>query len=802
MSKLLDSKQAQRLLKSLESDPRLQAPDDATILSDEQYPIAFDAAILRLKDPISVTSTVAILEWNRENKDHHLSAQDRERLIKQQDTVRSTLLLTPTSDNPMDEISFQHWRHRVTNICLDAAQVALQGVDDTTNLKYLFQPSAASIATVRRADTRNIQGLVLYHPIIVDSPWKAPVNVDNKILELIRERDPLLISRAYPDLSQVWDNYEYDRLYEASMVAMRSITTLQEAIKVLLQRIYKFTSHTFHVLLRDIIPEAKAGKSHLFTMIVEHRNQFLTNARETQSNEPYTAHHTLEFIKSKFVRANENTTHIAWTVILLHTRVIGQPIYQWQASFDPLIRKYEQARGKKMKAKSMLKVKVLMAKQFTDDEKIILAGIDTGYSISDIDGGRFKLKQLQSDLAEHVSRFTKRYNPDMRIIAYLRKRAEEFHTEPPPFLHKRKAEPSTIPDPAKKRARQQGHRRPYQAYLMCANPTCVSNNVAHTHDTAQCHYYNAKGKGGKGKDKGHRITGDAKGKGSEGKGKGGKGKKGKGVSPNGNKGGKGFKGKSALGNRSTLAGSSSMGVTNLTENVKPIICDFCHKPNHIRQNCRKLQALNNSKTYRQARGRHHPRRQLLFTLLENSVFSSNTCSWCLSNTCDGVHCYPPEDHVFFTETNNIFCEEILPLVKNAKLELPLDSADPLIPQQFHFEDSGWGQQWDSNFNHEETQQWQETWETATPNAVSSLWYGDVPEENQNQGNEWESQAISTWQSEHLPDGNASTVVQEVKDMEMPPEENGIEDHVGLTIEEDEEGDQYAESSPSGSSEDI
>ncbi len=105
MNKLLVSKQAQRLLKSLESDPRLQAPDDATILSDEQYPIAFDAAILRFKDPISVTSTVAILGWNRENNDHHLSAQDRERLVKQQDTVRSTLLLTPTSDNPMDDFS-------------------------------------------------------------------------------------------------------------------------------------------------------------------------------------------------------------------------------------------------------------------------------------------------------------------------------------------------------------------------------------------------------------------------------------------------------------------------------------------------------------------------------------------------------------------------------------------------------------------------------------------------------------------------------------------------------------------------
>ncbi len=94
MNKLLDSKQAQRLLKSLKSDPRLQAPDDATILSDEKYPIAFDATILRLKDPISVTSTVAVLGWNRESKDHHLGAQDRERLIKQQDARHRAVYIT------------------------------------------------------------------------------------------------------------------------------------------------------------------------------------------------------------------------------------------------------------------------------------------------------------------------------------------------------------------------------------------------------------------------------------------------------------------------------------------------------------------------------------------------------------------------------------------------------------------------------------------------------------------------------------------------------------------------------------
>jgi hypothetical protein len=262
----------------------------------------------------------------------------------------------------------------------------------------------------------------------------------------------------------------------------------------------------------------------------------------------------------------------------------------------------------------MLKVKILMAKQFTDDEKIILAGIDTKYSISDIDNGRFQLKKLQSDLAEHVSRFAKRYNPDSRIIAYLRKCAEEFRTDLPAFLLKRKPDAPAVQE-NKKRIRPQPQRRPYPGYLSCANPVCISNHVAHTHDTAQCHYYSPKGKGIKGKIKGQRQM--VKGKGQhpslafhvDGKGKGSKGKKGKIVSSKGLKGGKGTKGKPTLGNRVIdTRSSSSSGVTNISENFKPITCDFCHKPNHVRQNCRKLQALNNSKTYRQARDRHDNRR--------------------------------------------------------------------------------------------------------------------------------------------------------------------------------------------------
>ena len=93
----------------------------------------------------------------------------------------------------------------------------------------------------------------------------------------------------------------------------------------------------------------------------------MIRARETNNLVPYTAKNTLDFIRAKFVKTNANTTHIAWTKILLHTHEIGQAIYQWQASFDPLIRAFEQARTKKMRRMHVTTVKQLIAKQITDN---------------------------------------------------------------------------------------------------------------------------------------------------------------------------------------------------------------------------------------------------------------------------------------------------------------------------------------------------------------------------------------------------------------------------------------------------
>jgi hypothetical protein len=43
-----------------------------------------------------------------------------ERMAAAQESLRATLQLTPTTDNPWEKHTFKDWKHRVTNICLQA----------------------------------------------------------------------------------------------------------------------------------------------------------------------------------------------------------------------------------------------------------------------------------------------------------------------------------------------------------------------------------------------------------------------------------------------------------------------------------------------------------------------------------------------------------------------------------------------------------------------------------------------------------------------------------------------------------
>jgi hypothetical protein len=200
------SKSVENLLQSLNNDPRLQALDDTTILSEEQYPTSFDVLIMRIKDPITLITTVDTLDYDdASTQAQSIPSSMRTQLKEKQVKLRDLLQLNTTIDNPLDELTYSHWIHRITNICQDSAQMALMVVDTSPGMNYLFVPSTTSDNTVRRGDKRNAEGQLLYHTMLLKSPWELPVNYRDQVLDLMAEKGPYLITKPQPD-----PNYPYD----------------------------------------------------------------------------------------------------------------------------------------------------------------------------------------------------------------------------------------------------------------------------------------------------------------------------------------------------------------------------------------------------------------------------------------------------------------------------------------------------------------------------------------------------------------------------------------------------------------
>ena len=86
--------------------------------------------------------------------------------------------------------------YRVTNICLGAAQAAFQSHEETSMLKFLFAASDKSNTTVHRADQRIVRALIMFHPVLLQSPWESSPTIDLDIVKLLEEKAPLIMARA------------------------------------------------------------------------------------------------------------------------------------------------------------------------------------------------------------------------------------------------------------------------------------------------------------------------------------------------------------------------------------------------------------------------------------------------------------------------------------------------------------------------------------------------------------------------------------------------------------------------------
>ena len=684
----MHSNQITELVKRVSHDHKLQRTEDTSLLSEERYPMDLNPLFEGLSKPTSLQDAASLLQWDRAKASGVLDKVSYEKAKVEQNNLRRTLQLTPDTDNPWEKVQYQDWKDKVTLICLSAVQkVVMIGINHKNPLSWIYSPKMVDPSKTKRNPDDNIEGLQYLHPMLLNSPWEEPAKLDDLLIDLIRERDPISTAQAL-STDPVESNKGRTKI-RADLAAMKQA----------LRRIYKLNSDTFHTFLLDLIPRAREGKSHLFTRIKAEREQHLVRQRvyraatsgtavvlTKRQAKAHSALHTLEFIEQNYVRNNENSVHILWTQILLHTREPMMNIYNWVVSFEQPLRRLTQCQGSNLDKAQHGRLRTLIAKQITDAEKLKITTIDTALTADMVDKGMYDLDDLKTLLATHISRFDTVYEPsaNSRIMRYLRTRARDFQIEPPAFSkakHKVKGKGITAPAQGAKRphpAPQRQWRTPEQYVQVnnaCTNAHCISMNTAHTHSFEDCRNKAPRfAMIGKGK-----SNGKGKGKDVKGRVKGGKGNpKGKGLRQ-GFKGGHASKGAGASTSLQLplQATASSASATSSHTNTAGVKCYFCHQTGHYKSQCPKWQTLRSSPSYQHTR-QQTPRLGLIFDHLEDAVFAPDqSCLWCTDSLCDGTNCastFEPND---FHDATVLFMQQLQPLVANAKLDRPLDSNPPL-----------------------------------------------------------------------------------------------------------------------------
>jgi hypothetical protein len=218
----------------------------------------------------------------------------------------------------------------------------------------------------------------------------------------------------------------------------------------------------------------------------------------------------LKFIEDTYVEVDDDAPHYTWSDILTATRTPKMSVFAWVDSFTVRTLRYGDT-VKKISAARSTKINKIISKQITDDEKSIIATLNTLYSALSLNAGKYNFTNLVKLLAQNVTSFTKRYIPSehARISKYLRTRAMKYKG-----IIEMATQGSKGKAPPAKRQEVGGKGQRSWVYL---EESTASRLISPTH------YSKGKGKGkskGKRKDKGKVHLSPTYGKGkSKGKGK-------------------------------------------------------------------------------------------------------------------------------------------------------------------------------------------------------------------------------------------------------------------------------------------
>ena len=119
--------------------------------------------MLQEKTAGSSTDNIStILQWEK----HHTSRLTEEQKVMLAEQKNKTAkLFTATTSNPWDDVQFNFWKHKVTNMVLSTIRLALNEDSKTGVNKLVSSTGEHNNVTVSSEDKRNIAGLLIWHQI-------------------------------------------------------------------------------------------------------------------------------------------------------------------------------------------------------------------------------------------------------------------------------------------------------------------------------------------------------------------------------------------------------------------------------------------------------------------------------------------------------------------------------------------------------------------------------------------------------------------------------------------------------------
>ena len=98
MASTMTAKQMRLLLQSISADPQMKRSKDSILLAEDQYPDSLDAIFTRLTVPTTLQNAITLLQWQRNACDSSYDSALKSTSITNQDYLRQTYQLIPTSD--------------------------------------------------------------------------------------------------------------------------------------------------------------------------------------------------------------------------------------------------------------------------------------------------------------------------------------------------------------------------------------------------------------------------------------------------------------------------------------------------------------------------------------------------------------------------------------------------------------------------------------------------------------------------------------------------------------------------------